>query len=95
MIVRDSRFGMGVGRCSRLQRGVRVLAMPDARLDTKRHLEFVCKVPPGARMPRLLVPGMVVGEIIDRRCVADGVTVTNLVIFATPELFSKDEGLEF
>jgi hypothetical protein len=72
-----------------------VLAMPDARLDTKQRLESVCKVPPGARMLRLLVPGMVVGVLIDRRCVADGVTVPNLVIFATQESFSEAEGLEF
>jgi hypothetical protein len=53
-----------------------VLAMPDARLDTTRRVESVCDVPPGTGVLRLLVPGMVVGVIIDRRCVADGVTVT-------------------
>jgi hypothetical protein len=35
---------------------------------------------------------MAVGVIIDRRCVTDGVTVT---LFAMPELFSEDEGVEF
>jgi len=67
---------MGVGRFSRPWRGVGVLAMPDARLDTMRCVESVCEVPPGAGVLRLLVPGMAVAEIIDHRCVADGVTVT-------------------
>jgi hypothetical protein len=53
-----------------------VLAMPDARLDTTRRVESACEVPPGAGVLRLLVPGMAVGVIIDRRCVADGVRVT-------------------
>jgi len=44
---------------------------------------------------RLLVPGMVVGVIIDSRCVADGVPVTRLVLSPMPELFSEDEGVEF
>jgi len=34
MIVRASGLGMGVGRFSRGLRGVEVLAMPDAGLDT-------------------------------------------------------------
>jgi hypothetical protein len=72
-----------------------VLAMPDARLDTTRRVESVCEVPPGAGVLRVLVPGMGVGVIIDRCCVADGVTVTRCVISATPELFSEDQGVEF
>jgi len=38
---------------------------------------------------------MVVGGIIDRGCVADGVEVTHRVIPATQELFSEVEGVEF
>jgi len=49
--------------------------MPDARLDTTQHVESVCEVPPGAGVLQLLVPGVAVGVIIDRRCVADGVDV--------------------
>jgi hypothetical protein len=76
MIARASGFGMGVGRLSRPLRGVRVLAMPGAGLDTTRRIESVCMVPLGAGVLRLFVPGMVVGGIIDRHCVADGVKVT-------------------
>jgi hypothetical protein len=72
-----------------------VLAMPDARLDTTRRVESVCEVPPGAGVLRLLIRGMAVGVIINRCCVADGVTVTRRVISATPELFSEYEGVEF
>ena len=72
MIARASGFGMGVGRFSRPLRGVGVLAMPDAGLDTTRRVE----VPSGAGVLQLLVPGVAVGVIIDRRCVADGVEVT-------------------
>jgi hypothetical protein len=52
-------------------------------------------VPLSAGVLRLLVPGMAVGVIFDRRCVADGLEVTRCVISATRELFSKDEGVEF
>ena len=76
MIARTSGFGMGVGRFSRPLRGVEVLAMPDAGLDTTRHFESVCVILLGAGVLRLLVPGLAVGVIIDRRCVADGVEVT-------------------
>jgi len=77
MIARASGFGMGVGKLSRPLRGVGVLlAMPDAELDTTRRVESVCMVPLGAGVLRLLVPGVAVGVIIDRRCVADGVEVT-------------------
>jgi hypothetical protein len=52
-------------------------------------------VPLGAGVLRHLVPGVAVGVIIDRRCVADGVEVTRCVISATRELFSEDEGVDF
>jgi hypothetical protein len=76
MIARASGFGMGVGRFSRPLRAVGVLAMPDAELDTTRRVESVCMVPLEAGVLQLLVPGMVVGVIIDRRCVVDGVEAT-------------------
>jgi hypothetical protein len=95
MIARASGFRMGVGRLSRLLRGVGVLAMPDARLDTTRRVESVCLVPLGAGVLRLLVPGMAVGVIIDCHCVADGVEVMLCVISATRELFSEDDGVKF
>jgi len=89
MIARASGLGMVVGRFSRPLRGVGVLAMPDAGLDTTRRIESVCEVPPVAGMLRLLLPGVAVGIIIHRRCVADG------VISATRELFREDQGVEF
>jgi hypothetical protein len=95
MIARDSGFGMGVGRCSRPLRGVGVLAMTDAGLDTSRCIESVCMVPLGAGVLRLLVPGMAVGVIIDSRCVPGGVEVTCCVISAMRELFSEEEEVEF
>jgi len=49
--------------------------MPDAALNTMQRVESVCIVPLGAGVLRLLVPGVVVGGIIDCRCVADGVEV--------------------
>jgi len=75
MIAQASHFRMGVGRFSRPLRGVGVFAMPDAGLDTTRHVESVCMVPLGAGVLRLLEPGVAVGVIIDCRCVADGVEV--------------------
>jgi hypothetical protein len=68
--------------------------MPDTGLDTMRRVESVCMVPLGAGVLRLHVPGMAVGVIIDRLCVADGVEVMRCVISAMGELFSKDEGVE-
>jgi len=56
MIVRASGLGMGVGRLSRPLGGVGELAMPDAGLDTTRHIGSVCVVPLGAGMLRLLYP---------------------------------------
>ena len=76
MIARASGLGMGVGRFSRPLRGVGVLAMPDAGLDTTRRVESVCMVPLGGGVSQLLVPGVAVEVIIDRHCVADGVEVT-------------------
>ena len=76
MIAWASGLEMGVGRFSRPLRAVAVLAMPDAGLDTTRHLASVCVVLLGAGVLRVLVPGVAVGVIIDRHCVADGVEVT-------------------
>ena len=75
MIARASGFGIGVGRFSRALRGVGVLAMPDAGLDTTQHVESVCIVSLRAGVLRLFVPGGAVGVIIDRCCVACGVEV--------------------
>ena len=75
MIARASGSGMGVGRFSRRLRGVGVLAMSDARLDTIRRVEFASEVPPGAGVLLLLVPSAAVAIFIDRRCVADVVEV--------------------
>jgi len=72
MIARASGLGMRVGRFSRPLRGVRVITMPDAGLDTTQRVE----VPLSAGVLRLLVPGVAVGVIFDRRWVADGVEVT-------------------
>jgi hypothetical protein len=94
MIAWACGFGMGVGRLSRSLRGVGVLAMPDAGLDTTRRVESVCMVPLGAGVLGLFVPGMAVGVIINSRCVADVVEVTRCVISATRELFSEDEWVE-
>ena len=88
MSARASGSGMVVGRFSRPLRGVGVQTMPDAGLDTTRHVESVCEVPLGAGVLRLLVAGMAVAVIIDRRRVADS------VISARRELFSEDERVE-
>jgi len=83
MIARASGFGMGVGRFSRPLRGVGLLAMPDAGLDTTWRVESVCTVLLGAAVLQLLVPGVAVRVIIDRRWVANRVEVTRWVISAT------------
>jgi len=75
MIVRASGLEMGVGRFSRPLRGVGVLAMPDAGLDTTRRIVSDCEVPPDAGVLRLRVPGVAVRVIIDRCCVAPWVEV--------------------
>ena len=72
MIARASGLGIGVGRSSRPLRGVGLIAMPDAGLDTMRRNE----VHPGAGVLRLVVPGVAVGVCIDHRCVAYRVGVT-------------------
>ena len=95
MIVWASGLGMGVGKFSRGLRGVGVLAIPETGLDKTRCIESVCEVPLGAGVLRLLVPGMVFGVIIDCRCAADGVIVTRGSIYATLDMFSEDEGVEF
>ena len=76
MIALASGLGMGVGGFSRPLRGVGVLAMLDAGLDTMRRVGSLCEVPPDAGVLRLLVPGMAVGVFIDCRCVADKVEAT-------------------
>jgi hypothetical protein len=91
MIVWASGLGMGVGRFSRPLRGVGVIAMPNAGLDTMRRIA----VPPGAGVLRLLVTGVAVEVFIDLRCVVDWVEVTRCEISATRELFSEGEGMEF
>jgi hypothetical protein len=75
MVGQPSELRMGVGRFPRPRRDGGKLAIPDARLDTMRRVESACEVPPGAGLLQLLIPGMAVGVIIDRHCVADGVTV--------------------
>jgi hypothetical protein len=77
MVAWASVLGMGVCRLSRSLRGVGVLAMPDASLDTMQRVESGCEVPMGAGVLRLLVPSMAVGVIINHRCVADGMEVTH------------------
>jgi len=72
MIARAPGLAMRVGRFSRPLRGVGVIVMPNAGLDTTRRVT----VPPGAGVLRLLVTGVAVGVFIDRRSVAHGVEVT-------------------
>jgi len=69
MNTRASGLGMGVGRLSRPLRGVGVIAMPNAGLDTTQRVE----VPLGGGVLRLLETGVAVGVFLDRGCVADGV----------------------
>jgi hypothetical protein len=77
---------MGVGRISRLLRGVGVIAMPNTGLDTTRRVD----VPPGAGVLQLLAIGMKVRVFMDCRCVADGMDLMRVVIPAIRELFSDD-----
>jgi len=76
MFARTSGLEMGVGKFSTPLRAMGVLVMPDRGLDTTRRVESVCVILLGAGVLRLVVPDMVVGVIIDCRCVADGVEVT-------------------
>jgi hypothetical protein len=73
MIMRASEFRMGVGRFPSPLRAVGLLAMPDAGLDTTRHIQSGCNVPPGAGVIQLLVA---VGVFIDCHSVADVVETT-------------------
>jgi hypothetical protein len=77
MVVRASGLGMEICRFSRPQRGVGVLATPDATVDTTQRVESFSEVPPGAGVLPLRVPGMAVGGIIDRPSVTDRFTVTH------------------
>jgi len=83
MIAHASGLGIGVGRISRQLRGVGVLAMPDAELDTTWCVWTACEVPPETDVLRLHVPSVAVGRYIDSRCVVDRVEVTGSVISAT------------
>jgi len=56
-------------------KGVGVLAMLDAGLNTTRCVDCVREDPPGAGVLRLLVPGIAVGVFNDHRSVADWVEV--------------------
>jgi len=82
-----SGIRMGVGRCWRPQRGVGVLPMPEARLDSMGCIESVCESLLRAGVLRRLVPSVAVAVIIDRCCVVDE------VIFSPREFFSQDEGV--
>jgi len=66
MIAWASGLGMGVHRVSRPLRGVGVIAMPGAGLDTTRRIA----IPECAGVLRLLVTGVAVGVFINRRCLA-------------------------
>jgi hypothetical protein len=71
MIVRASGLQMGLGRISRPRRGVGVITMPDAGLNTMRRVE-VCL---SAGLLRMCVPDIAVGVLTDRHWVADRVEV--------------------
>ena len=95
MIAHASGLDLGVGRFPRPRRGVGVLTMPKAGLDTTRRVESVSEVLSGTGVLRLLLLGVAVEGIIDCCYVATGVDVAHRVISATRELFSKDEGVGF
>ena len=77
MIARASGLVMGVGRFSRPRKGVGVVTMPDAGLDTAGLETARCvEVTPDAGVLRLLVPGVAVGVFINRCCVVDRVELT-------------------
>jgi hypothetical protein len=95
IIMQASRLEIGVGRFSRPVRGVGVLTMPDAGLDTTGCVESVWEVPLGAGVLWQLVSGVVVGVFIENQCVADGLKVGWWVISLPGELFREDEGVEF
>jgi len=95
MIAQTTESEMGVDRVSRPRRDVEVLAMPDTGLDTTWRIESVCNILLGASVLQLLLPGMAVGVLIDRHCVADRMEVPHWLISATHEVISNDEGVEF
>jgi len=76
MILRAFGLRLRVGMFSRPLRGVGVLAMRDAGMNTTYHDEAVCEVRLGARVLRLLIPSVVVGVLIDRPSAVDAVEVT-------------------
>jgi len=94
VIARASGFGMRVGRISKPLRGVGVLAMPDAGLDSSQCIESVCEVTLGAGVLQQLEPSMEVGVFVDCHCLVDGVDVTRCEISGTQELFCKDEAVK-
>jgi hypothetical protein len=87
-----SGFGIAVGRLSRPVRGVGLLAMADAGLDTLRRIASVQMVSLGTVVLQLRMPRVAVGVIIARRCLPDGAEFTLFMMSETWELFSKDEG---
>ena len=60
MIARASKLGMVEGRFSKPLRGVGLLAMLDAGMDTMRHIESVCTVTTVAGVLRMLVHAVAV-----------------------------------
>jgi len=79
IILSAAGWGMGVGMLSIALKGVGVQAMLDAGLDRTRYIESLCEVPLDAGVLWLLVPGVVIGIIIDYYHVGDGVDVTHWV----------------
>jgi hypothetical protein len=57
--------------------------MPHRGLDTMRCVKYILEVAPGARVLRLLLPGMLVAVFIDCCCVAGRMEVMQRVISAT------------
>jgi hypothetical protein len=76
MLVWASGLGIRVCTSSRWLRDVGVIPMLVQRLDTMRQVESVCEVPAGDGVRWLLLPGVGVGDFIDRCCVTDWVNVT-------------------
>lgn len=72
MIGWASALVIGVGRLSRVLRGVGMILLPDAELDTMRQFHFASAVAPGAGVLQLSVPGVAAGVLFDRCCVAAG-----------------------
>jgi len=85
---------MGVGRLSWALRGVGMILLPDAELDTMWQFHSAAAVAPGAVVLQLSVPGVAAGVLIHRCCVAAGMEFKCWVITVTRELFREDEGVE-